>query len=517
MAYTHDTSRCKYHEYTLQRNIVLSSTFPLSLSVEPLLLANNLSPKDLFTPLADTPWAMWLDSCAGMKQGNHINACFDIFVWQPEVTLCTIGNKTTMHFIASDTTQVSEDDPLSLVKKTQQKILAKSPLSQEKIPFLGGALGYFSYDLGRRFEKLPVLAEHDINVPEMAIGIYSQAVIFDHKKQQFFLVCPQSKRQEIEGFLQKTLAQATQSIQQDNKNSAKQNFLLTSNWQSNMDKASYFDKFEQVQNYLLNGDCYQINLAQRFSANYQGDEFQAYCALRKANQAPFSAFMRFENSVILSVSPERFLQLSQGKVQSKPIKGTMPRSENKAQDEKNAALLKGSTKDRAENVMIVDLLRNDIAKVCQPSSVIVPKLFDIESFPAVHHLVSTVEGILAKEYDATDLLRGAFPGGSITGAPKIRAMEIIENLEPHRRSVYCGSVGYISTCGTMDTNITIRTLVCKQASDKQALESQKTNKIYCWAGGGLVADSTANSEYQETFDKVNHILPVLPVSPVLQT
>jgi len=214
--------------------------------------------------------------------------------------------------------------------------------------------------------------------------------------------------------------------------------------------------------------------------------------------------MLFDNSAILSVSPERFLQCKQSKVQSKPIKGTMPRSANKTQDKKNALILASSAKDRAENLMIVDLLRNDISKVCKPNSVVVPKLFDIESFPAVHHLVSTVEGELAEQYSSYDLLRGAFPGGSITGAPKIRAMEIIEQLEPHRRSVYCGSIGYISSCGTMDTSITIRTLIAELS-----IENDKHNKLYCWAGGGLVADSTATSEYQETFDKVNRILPVL--------
>jgi para-aminobenzoate synthetase component 1 len=274
-----------------------------------------------------------------------------------------------------------------------------------------------------------------------------------------------------------------------------------------MNKQTYADKFAQVQHYLLSGDCYQINLAQRFSAQYQGDEFNAYCALRTANQAPFSAFMRFEESAILSISPERFLQLHDNKVQSKPIKGTKPRSSNTKIDQENALALKKSAKDQAENVMIVDLLRNDISKVCQAGSVIVPELFTIESFPAVHHLVSTVEGKLSPKYDGTDLLRAAFPGGSITGAPKIRAMEIIENLEPQRRSVYCGSIGYLSACGNMDTSITIRTLVCQ--SDSKLTGSSSTKSIYCWAGGGLVADSSVECEYQETFDKVQRILPVL--------
>jgi para-aminobenzoate synthetase component 1 len=437
---------------------------------------------------------MWLDS----GQSEHVDACFDILVWQPEVTLSTYGDKTNIHFTKTDKVEISKGDPLSLLESAQQKVLGKLMTSEYGLPFLGGALGYFSYDLGRRFEKLPSKAEQDIDLPEMAIGIYAQAIIFDHTHKQFYLICPEEKRQTLTLFLQEIINKKQNSTQEQ------KNFTLTSSWQSNMDKASYIEKFNQVQDYLYSGDCYQINLTQRFSANYQGDEFQAYIALRSENKAPFSAFIRLENAAILSVSPERFLQLSQGKVQSKPIKGTMPRSEDKYQDEKNAQQLVNSTKDRAENVMIVDLLRNDISKVCKANSVVVPKLFDIESFPAVHHLVSTVEGHLADQYKACDLLRGAFPGGSITGAPKIRAMEIIEQLEPHRRSVYCGSIGYISSCGTMDTSITIRTLICQ----KNEIKNSQGN-IYCSAGGGLVADSVATSEYQETFDKVKRILPVL--------
>jgi len=189
-------------------------------------------------------------------------------------------------------------------------------------------------------------------------------------------------------------------------------------------------------------------------------------------------------------------------VQSKPIKGTKARSVDPIIDQKNTIALKTSEKDRAENLMIVDLLRNDISKVCLPGSVKVPSLFDIESFPAVHHLVSTVVGELADNFKATDLIRGAFPGGSITGAPKISAMKIIEQLEPHRRSIYCGSIGYISACGNMDTSITIRTLVCEKTSNTGG-------DIYCWAGGGIVADSEVDAEYQESFDKVNKILPIL--------
>ncbi|WP_425393309.1 aminodeoxychorismate synthase component I [Colwellia piezophila] len=440
---------------------------------------------------------MWLDS----GNSDHVDSRFDILVWHPIATLTTQGLDTEISLPDKGLSEISTEDPLLLLKELQAKLFNTPDNTHEFLPFLGGALGYFAYDLGRRFEQLPSLAKQDINLPEMAVGLYKKAVIYDKHSEIFHLVCPDSDRIELET----SLLNLSHRVSKASSGS----FQLNTTWQANMDKASYIEKFKQVQEYLLSGDCYQINLAQRFSAQYQGDEFEAYLALKEANKAPFSAFIRLDNAAILSVSPERFLQLSQGKVQSKPIKGTMPRSDDKVQDAKNAAILRHSTKDNAENLMIVDLLRNDISRSCQAGSVKVPKLFDIESFPAVHHLVSTVEGILSSDKHATDLLRGAFPGGSITGAPKIRAMEIIEELEPHRRSVYCGSIGYLSNCGTMDTSITIRTLICQPNEPFTNAVPNGNKTIHCWAGGGLVADSTAMSEYQETFDKVNCILPVL--------
>ncbi|WP_246143375.1 aminodeoxychorismate synthase component I [Colwellia echini] len=452
----------------------------------------------LFSLFAQQPWAMWLDSC----ESEHVDSRFDIIVWQPIATITTNNTTSEICFFdqkekQSKVKKTTTDDPLKALKNLQEQLFNTAIPTHEYLPFLGGALGYLSYDLGRRFETLPCVAKQDINLPDMAMGLYDKAIIFDKSSQSFYLVCENNKRSSLETFIYEELAQ---SLLLNDK--TKHSFQLTDIWQANMDKANYIEKFNQVQAYLLSGDCYQINLAQRFSSNYQGDEFEAYLALREANKAPFSAFIRLENAAILSVSPERFLQLSNGKVESKPIKGTMPRSKDPIQDALNAEILKNSPKDNAENLMIVDLLRNDISRSCQAGSVKVPSLFAIESFPAVHHLVSTVEGILSTDKHATDLLRGAFPGGSITGAPKIRAMEIIEELEPNRRSVYCGSIGYLSNCGNMDTSITIRTLICQQNTDSRG-------EIHCWAGGGLVADSTAKSEYQETFDKVNCILPVL--------
>ena len=487
----------KLCENTLPTNSVkqLSSSLTAKLFTHELAFCSQ----SLFSAIAEQPWAMWLDSC----ESQHIDSRYDILVWQPTITLTTNGKITTVKNIQDNSQYHSEEDPLLLLKREQQVSFENIILTPQELPFKGGAVGYFAYDLGKRFEVIQQQNNKDIDIPEMAVGIYHQALIFDRKLQQVWLLCLDNKRAEITQFFNLAIKQTHQQSTQDNaaslvnKNLKQSNFKLTTPWQSNMSQEQYHDKFQQVQNYLLSGDCYQINLAQRFTAQYTGNEFQAYCALRHENKAPFSAFLRFGNNAILSISPERFLQLVDKKVQSKPIKGTRPRSDNATLDQANADELKQASKDKAENLMIVDLLRNDISRVCVPGTVKVPALFAIESFPAVHHLVSTVEGEINPIHDSSDLLRAAFPGGSITGAPKIRAMDIIEELEPHQRSVYCGSIGYLSACGNMDTSITIRTLVCHK------------QQIHCWAGGGVVIDSNVDSEYQETYDKVNKILPVL--------
>lgn len=448
----------------------------------------------LFSYFSSTSWSMWLDSC----DNDHVNSQLDILVWDPIATVSTKNGITTINKHSNGTTQTSNKDPLDLLNQTITNVFSDIQISDSiAFPFKCGAVGYFSYDLGREFEVLPQWCQQDIAVPDMSVGIYTKAIIYDNHLKTFHLVCLENERTDIERFLKTLLdkhAKLPSQVREENRN---ETFKLESDWLSNMTQSDYAEKFSKVHDYILAGDCYQINLAQRFSAKYSGDEFQAYQALREANNGPFSAFIRLDNAAILSVSPERFLQVKNRKVQSKPIKGTLPRSLSSELDKKAAEKLRLSNKDRAENLMIVDLLRNDMSKVCETGSVVVPQLFYIESFPAVHHLVSTVEGKLAEEFDATDLLRGAFPGGSITGAPKIRAMEIIEELEPHRRSVYCGSIGYISACGNMDTSITIRTLICEQ------------NNMHVWAGGGLVADSISENEYQETFDKLNKITPLL--------
>jgi para-aminobenzoate synthetase component 1 len=266
---------------------------------------------------------------------------------------------------------------------------------------------------------------------------------------------------------------------------------------SNLAHADYARAFERVQAYIRAGDCYQVNLAQRFAAPAEGDPWTSYCRLRQLNPAPFSAYLQTPFGQVLSSSPERFLALRDRRVETRPIKGTRPRSPDPQADAELQRALAESPKDRAENLMIVDLLRNDLGRVCRPGSIEVPTLFAIETYASVHHLVSTVRGALRAGEDAASLLRACFPGGSITGAPKIRAMEIIEELEPHRRGVYCGAIGYLGFDGAMDTNIAIRTLV------------NSAGQVRFWSGGGLVHDSDLEQEYRETFDKAERLIQLL--------
>lgn len=432
---------------------------------------------ELFAPLAQQPWAMLLHS--GFAEHPHNR--FDILVSAPCATLTTRGSLTEIH--CGEAHWQSSEDPFSLLQQ-QLDQLNLHPAMDTCLPFQGGALGLFGYDLGRRVEKLPQLSQADITLPDMAIGIYNWALIADHHRQTLTLL----SYDDVEQRWQWLKGQQPET---------RRAFTLTRSWQANMTRQQYGEKFQRIQRYLRSGDCYQINLAQRFSAEYQGDEWQAFQQLSASNRAPFSAFLRLPHNTVMSVSPERFLWLEDHHIQTRPIKGTLPRLADPEQDAQQAQRLANSAKDRAENLMIVDLLRNDIGRVAEPGSVKVPELFVVEPFPAVHHLVSTITATLPEHTPATELLRACFPGGSITGAPKVRAMEIIEELEPQRRNAYCGSIGYISVCGTMDTNITIRTLITEN------------NRIYCSAGGGIVADSQEQAEYQETFDKVGRILPQL--------
>jgi para-aminobenzoate synthetase component 1 len=356
------------------------------------------------------------------------------------------------------------------------------------LPFQGGAIGLFGYELGRELEGLAPRSESDPSFPNLLVGIYSWAIISDHTLQRTYLLIrpetPDDLRHEL--------------LARINNETAKPNrFVLEKPWRQNFSHSDYAHAFAKLQNYIRAGDCYQVNLARRFQVRYEGDPLAAYLALRPVTAAPFSAYFETPDGAVLCLSPERLLSAQGRDLMTQPIKGTIARSDDAAVDKQRAQSLLLSEKNRAENLMIVDLLRNDLGRSCEPGSINVEQLFELQSYATVHHLVSSISGKLRADLHALDALRNCFPGGSITGAPKRRAMQIIDELEPHNRSVFCGAMGYISVCGRMDTNITIRTLLAQRG------------KLFAWAGGGITADSDCDEEFEETRSKIEPLLRAL--------
>ncbi len=427
----------------------------------------------LFERLLDLPWCVFLDSAHPV----YPTARYDILAAEPTTTLTTFGPMTRTG--SAQGSEWSSGDPFALLKRE----LARQPRAATALPFTGGAIGYFGYDLARRIEQLPERAIADIRLPDMAVGLYPWAVVVDHLAHRAWLTGSAHA-----GIRDRLAAVAPPQ---------KRAFRVRSALRTDMDAEAYARAFDRVQRYIRDGDCYQVNLARRFSVAAEGDPWTLYNSLRRLSPAPYSAYLRTPHGNVLSVSPERFLRVRGGEVETRPIKGTRPRATDAVTDQALARELGSSTKDRAENIMIVDLLRNDLGKTCATGSIRVPRLLEVESFSNVHHLVSTVTGRLGPGMHTTELLRGCFPGGSVTGAPKLRAMEIIEELEPHRRSVYCGAIGYLGYDGGMDTNIAIRTLLFQDGT------------AHFWAGGGLVADSELAAETQEILDKAQAMLSLL--------
>ena len=455
-----------------------------TLVIEPLALAGSRSLRDIFSHLNQSNMAVLFDSA-----GSNTDSRYSIVVWSPFVTVTTKDGVTTVVHARKGETETTVERPFSVIKRLHRQFFGEIKVAPEyqqlasELPFLIGVAGLAGYDTGRYYETLPSQAKDDYSCPDVAVGLYDQSLIEDNVTGKIY----HCRFEHLSEF-------------SDSQRTAKHTdrFELTSSWQSNLSKPAYLRALTKIDAYLKSGDCYQVNMAQRFSAQYKGDPFDAYCRLRDSNKAPFSAYIHCGKSHVLSISPERFISVNKhGLVQTKPIKGTRPRFDDSLEDAKSAEDLLSAEKDRAENLMIVDLLRNDISKHCVPHTVAVPTLFALESFPAVHHLVSTITAKLSSDASPLDLLAGAFPGGSITGAPKVRAMEIIDELEPNRRNVYCGSVFYLGAFNDLDSSICIRTLLAED------------NEIHCWAGGGIVVDSDPMSEYQETLDKVAKILPEL--------
>jgi len=440
-------------------------------------------PVALFSPFAESPGAILLESARQSADAGR----YSYIALEPFKVMRAKDGAVTLNGV------LSEADPWRILQQELSRYPIE-PLSHLP-PLQGGAVGYFGYDLARHLEQLPDDTVDDQGFPDLLLGFYDVILSFDHVLKKAWIVS--TGLPEVE-------PTARQRRAQERLLQWQQYFLVLPELQcpttvgcepgaiaSNFDRESYQVAVGDVIKAILAGDIFEANIAQRFTTILPDNlpTFDLYRRLRACNAAPFASYLSFGDTVIASASPERFLQLTQRQVETRPIKGTAPRHPDAAIDQQNAQALMQSDKDRAENIMIVDLMRNDLSRVCEDHTVQVPQLCGLESFATVHHLVSVVKATLRPEYDAIDLLRATFPGGSITGAPKIRAMEIIETIEPHRRGPYCGSIGFISFTGDMDTSITIRTFVIKN------------QHVSFHVGGAVVVDSDPAQEYQETLDK----------------
>ena len=450
---------------------------------------------NLFQLFSMNAWSFLLDSADSKLQRDDTNR-YSYIGFDPFDKIIIKDGQRINH---SDSTS----NPFQYLK--QQLMNFKLAEDPDLPPFQGGAIGYFSYDLCHYLETVnrPI---HQENNPyaDLAIGIFDTIIAFDHVLEKAWIISTgfpekdNSRRLTRAKLRLDTCANKIKDAiphKPENKQNAS-NIELTSPF----NKERYANLVEKAQQYILEGDIFEVNLSHRFEAELnQPDEenYSLYMKMRAANPSPFSAYLNMGDHQILSSSPERFLLCKDRHVSTRPIKGTAPRGKSPTEDEYNAKKLSSSEKDRSENVMIADLLRNDLSKVCLPNSIKVKKLCGLENYPSVFHLVTVIEGVLQNNVHSLDLLEACFPGGSITGAPKIRSMQIIYELEPTARGPYCGSIGYIGFNGAMDTSIVIRTLLAHG------------NKISYQAGGAVVLDSSPEEEYLETLTKSASIKRVL--------
>jgi len=468
-------------------------------------------PLETCARFADLPFLVLLDSTADPELLGR----YSFLTADPYTAVRTKGLLTQQ--LESGRWNRVADDPLARVRELLAPYRADGVAGVP--PFQGGAAGYVGYDWGAALERVPRARYDDLAVPDLLLGLYDWVIAWDHQAGRAWLIstgmpergAPAARRAAARlAFVKERVAVGPNGrglperlrrfvAEGDPARSAPSHPVPDiPGVRSNFTRAGYFDAVARVIEYIRAGDIFQANLSQRLEAPLVDTPLALYQRLRRRNPAPFAALLDFGDVIVASSSPERFLRVQpDGRVETRPIKGTRPRGVGPEHDAALALALAESAKDRAENVMIVDLLRNDLSRVCRPGTVRVPELFALEHYATVHHLVSTVVGDLAPGHDAVDLLRAAFPGGSITGAPKVRAMQIIAELEPTARGVYCGAIGYLSTSGALDSSIVIRTYLVRG------------HDVYFQVGGGIVADSDPEQEYRETLDKARGLIAAL--------
>lgn len=446
-------------------------------------------PLSIFNGLHHQKWAILLDSA-------QFNAHYGRYSYIAVEPFNTLWSKNELIEVTEDVNGLNATsctNPFYLLKNLLSQFI--QPKIPNLPPFQGGVAGTFSYDLLQHIEGIESAQRDDLHFPDLALGVYDVVISFDHVEKKAWIISTGWPELTLETRLERAISRLNyfdELIKTINPSIKKTTVsacepLISSNFNA----ATYSEAVQKVIEYILRGDIFEANISQCFKGELKkdGSAYELYKKLRLINPAPFSAFANLGEFYVVSASPERFIKLDNRMVETRPIKGTRPRGETPERDKQLADELTLSSKDRAENVMIVDLLRNDLSKVSKNNSVIVSQLCGLESYATVHHLVSVVESELTDDKDAVDLLLATFPGGSITGAPKVRAMEIIAEIEPTKRGIYCGSLGFISFNGDMDTSIAIRTYTVKQTI------------VTFQAGGAVVADSQPQEEYQETLTK----------------
>ena len=460
-------------------------------------LNSHLSMFDLFTIFKDEDHVAFLDSSRDEKDlGRYsILGINPFLIFKGREDNCIVNG------------QLIKSDPFELLRKLMDQYKINN---ESELPFIGGCIGYFSYDFGFTLDRIKHQSLEKDELPHYYFAFYDNFIICDNLAGQKYLSacgvlqCANLSIEQLELRIKESslnveakyleLTGMNEDALEELKASVKNPVAGIT---SNFTKLEYENTVTQMKEYIRSGDIYIANLTQRMRSVSSKTSFEIYRDLRQINPAPFSAFLKLEGFDIISSSPERFLKIENMRVETRPIKGTRPRGETKIQDEKNRLELINSEKDRAELLMIVDLQRNDLSKVCKPGSVKVTELFKLEEYSTVFHLVSTVEGRLKDEVDSLECMKQCFPGGSITGTPKIRAMEIIDELEGIKRGIYTGCIGYFGFDGNADFNIAIRTII------------KQGHEVSFGVGGGITWDSQEEAEYQETLDKAKALMRVI--------
>jgi len=462
--------------------------------LKPLLREISLvhSAEEIYALFANEENSVFLDSAINA----HNLGRYSFIARDPFLLFTSKGTEICLKNIEGN--HKKEGNPFELLKD----LLAI--YSTDKIPgfppLTGGVIGYFGYDMGCLLESIANKGVDDYHLPDCCVGFYDTVLIFDHQEHKTYIAAtgfPEIAKKQRVARAQRRIDELMILLQNVCPLNAPQQAIAIEEYTANFTKDSYCAIVAKAIDYIGAGDIFEVNLSQRFSANLTVPPFELYRYLRQINPAPFASYLNFPEVVVASASPERYLLLKDNVVETRPIKGTRPRGRDEESDKRLREELLHSEKDQAELVMIIDLERNDLGRVCEYGSIRVPDLIRLEEYATVFHLVSTVTGTLSPGKDIIDVIQASFPGGSITGAPKVRSMEIIEECEPTKRGIYTGSIGYIDFNGDADLNIVIRTFVIK---DKQ---------VHFQVGGAIVTDSVPELEYLETLDKGRALMNAL--------